>query len=231
MACFCTNKIFWGGIGLVAVIVVSFFIAKHIKNNNPNDGVDKEINVARIELLAEDIDKEKLVFDLKHYAFDMPEPKIVSGSWLGLIIEFHRIDTIEPWNKTTLQIQLPASENFKLRYNKDSIWFEDCSFPMSLQENYAENIYSSYDSTRVYPHILLTRMTKREENSFDKDVIYFDTFTINMEVLEFSNLGITAKINFKAAVSSKYQGVYGGDYRIEGTINLEKQSLVKLSIG
>jgi hypothetical protein len=199
MACFCTHRFFWAGIGLVIVIVGAYFLAKHIKTNSPNDGIDKEINVARIELLAEDIDKEKAVFDLKHYAFDIPEPKIVSGSWLGLLLEFHRIDSVEPWNKTTLQIQLPASDKFKLKYIEDSIWIEDCYFPLTLQEDYADSVFSNYDGSKVFPYILLTRMTKVDENTFDKAVLFFDKFTINMETLAFSNFLITAKISFSAA--------------------------------
>jgi len=230
MACFCTKKVFWAGIGIAAVIVVTFFIAKHINKNDPNDGIDKEINVARIELLAENIDKETLAFDLKHYAFDKAEPKIVSGSWQGLILEFYRIDTINPWNKTILQIQLPASEKFNLKRKEDSVWFENCTFPLKLQENYADSVFSLYDSTKVYPYVQLRRMTRNEDNTFEEDVLYFDTFTIKMEVLEISKLLITTKVTFTAAISKKYQHVYGGDYRLEGTLNLEEYNLIKLQI-
>jgi hypothetical protein len=231
MACKqCTSRFFWAGLALAAVIIAAFFLARHIRSNNPNDGIDKETNVARIELDAKEYDKQKAVFQLKHYAFDKPEVKVVSGGWEGLHLFFHRLDTSDIWIKTTLEIRLPSSSDFLL-YTEDSLYLEQDSFPFSLTEKYAEEVYNKTDSTLLFPYIKLTKMTKIEENNFHLDVLFFDVFNLQFDAFSIEEEKISAEIAIEAKMSKLYEDVYGGDYTIKGKLNLDNYPYVRLIIG
>jgi hypothetical protein len=231
MACkHCTSRFFWAGLALAAVIIAAFFLARHIRSNNPNDGIDKETNVARIELDATKYDKQKAVFQLKHYAFDRPEVKIVSGGWEGLHLFFHRIDTCGVWTKTTLEIRLPSSAEFSLK-TEDTLYLEQDSFPFSLTEKYAEEVYNTTDSTLLFPYIKRTKMTKLEENNFHLDVLFFDVFNLQFDRFSLTEEKIHAEITIEAEMTELYQNVYGGDYAITGKINLVDYPFVRLIIG
>jgi hypothetical protein len=231
MACKqCTSRFFWAGLALAAVIIAAFFLARHIRSNNPNDGIDKETNVARIELDATEYDKQKAVFQLKHYAFDKPEVKVVSGGWEGLHLFFHRLDTSDVWTKITLEIRLPSSSGFLLN-TEDSLYLEQDSFPFSFTEKYAEDIYNKTDSTLVFPFVKLTKMTKIEENNFHLDVLFFDIFSLQFDDFSFKEENLSAEIAIEAKMSKLYKDVYGGDYSITGKINISDYPYVRLIIG
>ena len=231
MACKqCTSRFFWAGLVLAAVIIAAFFLARHIRSNNPNDGIDKETNVARIELDAVEYDKQKAVFQLKHYAFDKPDVKVVSGGWQGLDLSFYRLDTNDVWKKITLEIRLPSSNDFLLN-TEDSLYLEQDSFPFSLTEKYADNVYNKTDSTLIFPYVKLTKMTKIEENNFHLDVLFFDIFNLLFESFTIKEDKISAEIDIEAKMSKLYENVYGGDYAIKGKLNLADYPYVRLIIG